>query len=266
MTNAASVIRQKTQNFAPRTGIILGTGLGGFADCVENPQTIAYDELEGFPHAKVAGHAGRLILGEVGKNHVAVCQGRAHYYEKGDAAAMKPVIRTLRELGCETLILTNAAGSLLEAAQPGAVVMLNDHINFAGTSPLFGESGNSRFIDLVDAYDPELRTLLQGVALEEQIQLLEGVYMWFCGPHFETPAEIRMARILGADTVGMSTVPEVILAREAGMKVTAISVITNMAAGMNDIALSHEQTLANADEGALKVQRLITALLEKTRL
>lgn len=266
MTNAAAVIRQKTPNFSPRVGLILGTGLGALADSVENAQIIPYEILDGFPHAKVAGHAGRLVLGNIGKNPVVVCQGRAHYYENGDAAAMKGVIRTLKKLGCNTLLLTNAAGSLIPDAGPGSVVLLNDHINYTGMSPLFGESGNTRFVDLVDAYDPALREQFQKIAVEHSIQLHEGVYMWFCGPHFETPAEIRMARALGADAVGMSTVPEVILAREVGMKVAALSVITNMAAGINDSSLSHEQTLANADEGARKIQQLITTLLENNEL
>ena len=263
MTNAVAVIRNKTRNFEPRVGLILGTGLGGLADSVKNPQIIPYEELDDFPHAKVAGHAGHLVLGEMGKNRVVVCQGRTHYYENGDAAAMKPVIRSLKKLGCNTLILTNAAGSLMPETGPGSVVMLNDHINYTGMSPLFGESGNSRFVDLVDAYNPSLREQLKKIASEQAITLHEGVYMWFCGPHFETPAEIRMARTMGADTVGMSTVPEVILARESGMNVAALSVITNMAAGINDKSLSHEQTLANADEGAQKIQQLITTLLEQ---
>ncbi len=263
MRNAAAIIARETENFTPRIGIILGTGLGGFADSVKDQQVIGYECLPGFPEAGVAGHAGRLVLGRVGQQKVAVCQGRAHYYEAGNPAAMSILIQTLKAVGCETLILTNAAGSLMEAAQPGSVIMINDHISFTGVSPLFAESGNSRFVDLVDAYDPVIRNQLHQIADDIQIKLHEGVYMWFCGPHFETPAEIRMARILGADSVGMSTVPEVILARQAGMKVAALSVITNMAAGLSEIRLSHEQTLANADEGAAKILNLITELLQR---
>ena len=175
---------------------------------------------------------------------------------------MKEVIRTLKAIGCETIILTNAAGSLLEAAEPGAVIMLNDHINLAGVSPLFGESGNSRFVDMVDAYDPAIREKLSKIAADKGIELHEGVYAWMCGPHFETPAEIQMIKTLGGHAVGMSTVPEVILAREADMKVAALSIVTNMAAGMSKTELSHEQTMDNAADGARKVQTLITALLE----
>ena len=262
MTNAAKVIKDRTNGFTPKVGIVLGSGLGGFADAVEDARIIGYEDLEGFPPSGVHGHAGRLVLGRVGKTDVAVCQGRAHYYEHGNPAAMKDVVRTLKAIGCETLILTNAAGSLMEEAEPGAVIMLNDHINLTGVSPLFNEEGNNRFVDMVDAYNPTIRAKLQELAGKHGITLHEGVYAWFCGPHFETPAEIRMARTLGADAVGMSTVPEVILGREAGMKIAAMSIVTNMAAGMSATALSHEQTMANAADGAAKVQTLITALLE----
>ncbi len=266
MTAAARVIQQESDNFSPQIGIILGTGLGGFAENIDRAQTMEYARLPGFPEAGVAGHAGRLILGQVGHHKVAVCQGRAHYYESGDPAAMKTVIRTLKAIGCETLILTNAAGSLRRDAPAGSVMMINDHISFTGVSPLFAETDNSRFVDLADAYDPALRAQLAKIANELHIDLRQGVYMWFCGPHFETPAEIRMAKILGADSVGMSTVPEAILARQAGLKVVALSIITNMAAGLSDEKLSHEQTLAKAGEGALKVQNLIIKLLSREQL
>ena len=262
MTDAAALIKQQTGGFDPGVGIILGSGLGGFADSVAAAEVIDYARLQGFPDTGVSGHAGRLVLGTLGNMKVAVCQGRAHYFEHGNPAAMKTVVRTLQALGCETLILTNAAGSIMESAQPGSVVLLSDHINLVGVSPLFGEKGNRRFVDLVDAYDPGIRERLKTIAADQGIDLQEGVYAWFCGPHFETAAEIRMARTLGADVVGMSTVPEVILARECGMKVAALSIVTNMAAGLGKTALSHEQTMDNAAEGAGKVRTLITALLQ----
>ncbi len=262
MTDATSVIKKQTGGFTATVGIVLGSGLGGFADSVVDAQIVGYEHLQGFPEVGVAGHAGRLVLGTVGNTKVAVCQGRAHFYEDGNPAAMKTVVRTLKDLGCETLILTNAAGSLIEAAEPGAVVLLSDHINLAGVSPLFGEKGNSRFVDMVNAYDPAIRDQLKAISSSKGITLHVCVYAWFSGPHFETVAEIRMAGTLGADVVGMSTVPEVILARECGMKVTALSIVTNMAAGMSKTALSHEQTMDNAAEGAAKVQTLITTLLQ----
>lgn len=262
MTAAAKIIQHKVPGAAPRVGIILGSGLGGFADAVKDQIAIPYGELPGFPEAGVAGHAGQLVLGTVGHTPVAVCQGRAHYYEHGDAGVMMETVRTLKSIGCETLILTNAAGSLREDAGPGSVMLINDHINFAATSPLFGEKGNERFVDLSAAYDADIREKLLTIAEDLGIDLPQGVYMWFCGPHFETPAEIRAAKVLGADAVGMSTVPEVILARQAGMKVAAMSIVTNMAAGMSETALSHEQTMEQAAEGARKVIKLLTAYLE----
>lgn len=262
MTEAAKIIKEKTSGFTPQVGVILGSGLGDFANAVQDATIISYGDLPGFPEAGVAGHAGRLVLGTVGKTKVAVCQGRAHYYEHGNAAAMKETVRSLKAIGCDTLVVTNAAGSLNPDAGPGSVMLINDHINFAATSPLFGEPGNDRFVDLSAAYDPAIRSKLLAIADDLGIALTEGVYMWFTGPHFETPAEIRAAGILGANAVGMSTVPEVILARHAGMKVAAMSIITNLAAGMSETALSHEQTMEQAAEGARKVIRLLTAYME----
>ena len=226
-------------------------------DVIEDAISFSYDNLDGFTAAGVAGHNGTLYLGSVKGTEVAVLQGRVHYYESGQADAMKVPVRTLAGLGCEQLILTNAAGSLKEEATPGSVMLINDHINFTGVSPLFGEKETSRFVDMVDVYDPVMLAKFHQIADDNNIKLHEGVYIWFCGPSFETPAEIRAAKSLGADVVGMSTVPEVILARHAGMKVAALSVITNMAAGMSDEELSHEQTMANADIGIQDLQKLL---------
>lgn len=266
MNKASETIKTRTNNFTPKVGIILGSGLGGFVDQVKQAQTISYEQLDGFPEVGVAGHNGQLVLGTVGKQKVAVCQGRAHYYEHGDATAMKPLVRTLREIGCEILIITNAAGSLLEEAPAGSAMLITDHINFTGVSPLFNEAGNDRFVDLSEAYDKELQSKLRNIAVNSNIKLHEGVYIWFSGPHFETPAEIKMARIMGADAVGMSTVPEVILARQAGMRVAVLSNITNLAAGLNATPLSHEQTMANAEQGARSIQQLISQLLDDAGL
>ena len=263
MTEAANFISQHCNRFKASIGIILGSGLGSISDSVIEPHILTYQQLEGFPESGVAGHAGRLVLGRLGKHNVAVCQGRAHYYEHGNPAAMKPVIQTLKAIGCELIILTNAAGSLLSDIPAGSVVQITDHISWTGVSPLFGDAGNDRFVDLTDAYDPQIGKLLSQLAEKNSIRLHQGIYMWFCGPHFETPAEIRMATILGATTVGMSTVPEVILARQAGMRVTALSNITNLAAGMSCTKLSHEQTIENAKDGAEKIQLLIRELLEQ---
>ena len=259
--DAIAAVRAKSAGFQPLTGIILGSGLGSFVDSVEDPVVISYADLPGFPEPGVGGHAGRLVLGRVAGSPVAVMQGRAHYYESGRADAMKTPVRTLAGLGCDTLIVTNAAGSLNPDAGPGSVMVLSDHISFTGVSPLFGEPGDDRFVDLSAAYDPEIRAAFHAQAEQQGLTLHDGVYMWFCGPHFETPAEIRAAGILGATAVGMSTVPEVILARHAGLKVGALSIITNLAAGMGDGELSHTQTMTNAAVAAKSVQALLTGFL-----
>jgi len=255
---ALEAIASRAPGFKPKVAVVLGSGLGGFAEEVEPVATLPYGELPGFPPTTVGSHAGRLVLGHVGRTPVAVLQGRAHYYERGRADEMKPAIRAMAELGCETLLQTNAAGSLRLDMPPGALMAVADHINFTGVNPLFGETGNSRFVDMVDAYDPALRAAL--VAAGDGV--FEGTYIWFSGPSFETPAEIRAARVLGADAVGMSTVPETILARHAGLRVAALSLMTNYAAGLTKDKLGHAQTLAVAQEAAGRVRRLLRNFLE----
>lgn len=262
--DSIAFIKSKCGGLVPKTGVILGSGLGSFVDSIEGAIIISYGDLPGFPEPGVGGHAGQLVLGTVGGAQVAVMQGRAHYYESGRADAMKTPVRTLKGIGCDTLIVTNAAGSLNPKAGPGSVMLLNDHISFTGVSPLFGEKGDERFVDLSVAYDPEIRQVLHAEAKKQGITLHDGVYMWFCGPHFETPAEVRAAGILGASAVGMSTVPEVIIARHAGLKVGALSIITNAAAGMSDTQLSHAQTMANATVAAASVQKLLNGFLAST--
>ena len=257
------VIAARAPGFKPKVAVVLGSGLGTFADEVKAIATIPYGELPGFPQTTVGSHAGRLVLGHVGKTPVAVLQGRAHYYERGQADEMAGAIRTLAEAGCETLLQTNAAGSLRLDMPPGSLMAISDHINFTGVNPLFGVgSGNSRFVDMVDAYDPKLVARLLAAAKVANIVCHEGVYIWFCGPSFETPAEIRAARTLGADAVGMSTVPETIVARHAGLKVAGLSLMTNYAAGMSHDKLGHEQTMAVAREAADRVRRLLRTFLE----
>ena len=238
--------------------MVLGSGLGGFAEEVEAVATLSYGELPGFPPTTVGSHAGRLVLGHVGRTPVAVLQGRAHYYERGRADEMKPVIRAMADLGCETLLQTNAAGSLRLDMPPGAVMAVADHINFTGVNPLFGETGSSRFVDMVDAYDPALRAAL--IASGEDV--FEGTYIWFSGPSFETPAEIRAARTLGADAVGMSTVPETILARHAGLRVAALSLMTNYAAGLTRTSSATPRHLRSRRKRPAEVRRLLRRFLE----
>lgn len=257
------IIAARAPGFRPRVAIVLGSGLGGFADEVKPVATIPYSELPGFPQPTVRGHAGRLVLGHVGPTPVAVLQGRAHYYERGRADEMKVPIQAMAELGCEAVLLTNAAGSLRLDMPPGSLMAISDHINFTGVNPLFDFGRNRNFVDMVDAYDPELLKKLLAIAKEVGIVCHDGVYIWFSGPSFETPAEIRAARVLGADAVGMSTVPETILARHAGMKVVGLSVMTNYAAGLVPGAIGHEQTITVANASSGKVRRLLSAFLER---
>ena len=260
---AARLVAGGAASFRPRVAVLLGSGLGSFAEDVKEVATIPYGDLPGFPKTGVSSHAGRLVLGHVGPTPVAVLQGRAHYYENGRADEMKGAIHAMKELGCETLLQTNAAGSLRLDMPPGSPMVISDHINFTGVNPLFGgATGDGRFVDMVDAYDPKLVEQMLSVARAANIICHDGVYIWFCGPSFETPAEIRAARTLGADAVGMSTVPETILARQVGMKVVALSLMTNFAAGLSHDKLGHEQTLAVAQEAAGKIRRLLRLFLE----
>jgi purine-nucleoside phosphorylase len=246
----------------PQLAMVLGSGLGGFVDSIADRTVIDYDELDRFPATGVSGHAGTLVVGRISGIPVAVLSGRAHYYEHGNPSEMRPALETLKAIGAERLILTNSAGSLDPECPPGSVMLISDHINFSGNNPLIGEPDDARFVGLTEAYDAGMRAGLKAAAESCGIALKEGVYMWFSGPSFETPAEIRAARILGADAVGMSTVPEVILARFLGLRVAALSVITNLAAGMSGTELSHQETKDMAPEGGAKLARIVAAFLE----
>jgi len=261
MTEAAGIIAAARPGFTPKVGVILGSGLGPMAEDVTDTTVIDYRDLPGFPQPSVEGHAGRLLLGKIGETPVAVLQGRSHYYEHGRADTMKVPVRTLHAIGCESLVLTNAGGSLDPAMGPGSVMMITDHINLVQSSPLYGESGNSRFVDMVGAYDAGLQRHARDAAQSVGVTLHEGVYVWFSGPHFETPAEVRFARLIGGTAVGMSTVPEVILARQVGMTVAGFSIITNLGAGMSSAPLSHEQTMKVAASAAIDLRRLLNRLI-----
>ncbi|MFN0113833.1 MAG: purine-nucleoside phosphorylase [Paracoccaceae bacterium] len=256
----AWIVRARAGAAPVGLGLILGSGLGHIAGSVEG-EAIPYADLPGFPHAGVSGHNPVLAVGDLEGRRVAVFGGRAHFYEKGDPTAMRLPLEVLRALGAERLIATNAAGSLVAENPPGSLMMVSDHINFSGRNPLIGEPSDARFVPMTKAYDPALRAALSEAAKAEGVALSEGVYAWYSGPSFETPAEIRAIRTLGADSVGMSTVPEVILARFLGLRVAAVSVITNMAAGMSDEAISHEHTKAMAPLGAGKLERVIRRYL-----
>lgn len=262
MTQPLDIIRDRAGSAPIAAALVLGSGLSALGDALADKVSIPYAELEGFPSGGVTGHGRELLIGRMGGKRIAILTGREHYYEHGNAAAMRPALETMAALGAETLLLTNSAGSLTERIPRGELMLISDHINYAGMNPLIGEPTDRRFVNMVDAYDPALRA--KSIALGEQlgIALNEGVYLWYSGPSFETVAEIRMAIRLGADAVGMSTAPEVILGRMLGLRVWACSSITNMGAGLSDEKISHEHTKAMAVQGAEKLKRLIPALVE----
>jgi xanthosine phosphorylase len=257
---AADVLREHAPDYAPRLGIVLGSGLGSLADELAQAVAVPYAEIPGFPPSTVAGHAGRFVLGTLEGVPIACMQGRFHLYEGHPPAVIKLPIRTFAALGVKALLLTNAAGSLRPEVGPGSLMLITDHINAMWTNPLVGpndEEWGERFVGLEDAYDPSLRARLHRLADELGIALHEGVYCALLGPTFETRAEIRACRALGADAVGMSTVPEVIVARHAGIPVAAISAITNLAVGLSDEPVDHDLTLRGASMAAADLTRLV---------
>ena len=263
---AAKAIRTALPGRSARIALVLGSGLGPVADAVENPASISFDDIPGFPKPAVEGHHGRLIHGTLSGREIFVLQGRAHAYEGHALSDVVLPVCALALLGVETLMLTNAAGSLREDMAPGSLMMLTDHINWSGANPLIGPNDAAlgpRFFDMTQAYDVNLRAALRRSAEARDVALHEGTYLWALGPNFETPAEIRAFRILGADAVGMSTVPEVLAARHAGLKVAAISGITNFGAGMvaNEI-LDHEHTLTQGATIAESMTRLLLEFLK----
>ena len=256
----ADVIRARAGAAPPRLGLILGSGLGHLAGAVDGV-SIPSADLPGFPHAGVSGHNPNLVIGNLEDVRVAVFGGRAHYYETGNPGVMRLPLEVLKALGAGMVIATNAAGSMRPDIRTGDLMLLSDHINFSGLNPLIGEPTDARFVPMTDAHDPGMRAGLQAAAKAVDVALPEGVYAWYSGPSFETPAEIRAIRGMGADAVGMSTVPEVILARFLGLKIAAISTITNMAAGLSAEAISHDHTKAMAPIGAAKLERVLRQYL-----
>jgi len=226
--------------------VILGSGLGGYEEVLIDPHTISYEKIPGFPTSTVPGHAGKFVVGTVKSRRVLVMSGRFHHYEGHGLDAVTMPIRVMALLGVKTLIITNAAGGVNTAFSAGDLMLITDFINLAGKNPLRGKNLDAfgpRFPDMSDAFDPELREIAMQRAQRHSIRLQQGVYCWMNGPSYETPAEIRMVRALGGDAVGMSTVPEVIVARHCGMRVVGISAITNMAAGVLDQPINHEEVL-----------------------
>lgn len=258
--NLCALVQARAGDTPVQLGLILGSGLGHIADMVEG-EAFDYADLSGFPVSAVSGHSAKLVVGNLWGVRVAVFGGRAHYYERGQADAMRVPLELLKALGASQVILTNAAGSFRPDIPPGDLMLISDHINFSGLNPLIGEATDARFVNMTNAYDPEIRRALEAAAKAEGIALKSGVYSWYSGPSFETPAEINALKILGTDAVGMSTVPEVILARFLGLKTAAISAITNMAAGLGSEHISHQHTKDMAPIGAAKLERILKRYL-----
>lgn len=257
---SAEKIKQLMPDFQPKLGIVLGSGLGSFADYLENKLIISYDELPGFPKLTVHGHGGNLILGYLEGVAIICLQGRAHSYEGSTHEAVKTYVRTLRLLGCEYFVATNASGSLCEDIGPGELMLIRDHINLQPGNPLTGPNDDEfgpRFFPLDNAYDQTTCEKLLQLAEKEKIKLHQGVYIAVLGPNYETAAEIRAFRILGADAVGMSTVPEVLLANHCGLKVAVIAIITNYATGLATTSHSHEAVVEMASQAGEKLTRLL---------
>ena len=249
----------------PDTLLILGSGLGTLADEIENKIVIEYEKV-GFPKSSVSGHAGQLVVGTLGKTEVVCMQGRFHLYEGHNPELIKNVICAFKAIGVKNLVVTNAAGSLNVDMPAGSLMLINDHINFSGKNPLLGandEKYGPRFVDLSNTYDLDLRNKLKNMAEKLNIKLFEGVYLMVLGPNFETAAEIRAFKVLGADAVGMSTVPEVMSAVYAGMKVLGVSVITNLGTGLKTTVQSHAETLQEAQKATQKLATLLKAYMEE---
>ena len=261
---AADYIRSLAEPNPPRVGLVLGSGLGALAESIDSPIKASYNEIPGFLAPTVSGHAGELILGTWSGVNIACLKGRSHLYEGHHIKQLTVPIRTLKSVGCETLILTCAAGSISEEMRPGDLMLVTDHINWPGLSPLVGSNDDSigpRFLDVSHAYDPTLRELARQTAKDVEVTLHEGVYIWCLGPNFETPAEIRAFRQIGADAVGMSMVPECLAAVHCGLKVIAIAVVTNLAAGLQT-DVSHAETLATGRGAVPNVKRLLDGFMQ----
>lgn len=259
-----NVIREKTP-LIPCVGIVLGSGMGNVADKIENAVVISYNDLPGFTKSTVEGHAGNLVLGTLNGVNVACLQGRVHLYEGGNGNKVLTPIYTLKLLGCKVFLSTTAVGSLREEVGPGSIVSVTDHINLQGVNPLVGpnEPMGPRFPSLQDAYDPQLREIMHDCAIKNYIKLFDGVYLATTGPSFETPAEIRAFRTLGADVVGMSLVGEIIAARHCGMKCVALSIVVNLASGLTTGHINHEETLHYSAQAGEKMYQLVVDFVDR---
>lgn len=259
--NCVAQIRQKT-DFVPRVALILGSGLGALADEIETELVISYNEIEGFPVSTVAGHEGRFVFGYIGGTPVVIMQGRVHYYEGYPMQDVVLPTRLMRKMGAEVLFLTNASGACNPNYSAGDFMLISDQIANFVPSPLIGANFDSlgvRFPDMSDIYNKELRAIVRNTAKELGIKLQEGVYIQLTGPNFESPSEVKMCRLLGADAIGMSTACEAIAANHAGMKIVGISCVANLGCGLTDTPLTHKEVIEAADKAAPLFKKLIKA-------
>ncbi len=263
--HAAAVLRDKLGGHQPDVAIVLGSGLGGLADEIERVAAVPFAEVPGFPAATVSGHAGMLIAGRLAGRFVLALSGRFHLYEGHDVRLTAFPVRVVHALGAQTLIVSNAAGGVNRLWHPGDLMLIRDHINLMFRNPLMGvvEPGDARFPDMSSPYDAELAELARRVAHEQGLSLREGVYAALLGPAYETPAEVRMLATFGADAVGMSTVPEVIVARALGMRVLGVSCITNLACGLSHTPITHAEVLDTTARVAGRFQRLVTGIVAR---
>lgn len=267
MNSTVAFLKEKV-NFQPEIGLILGSGLGVLADEIENPIKIPYNEIPGFPVSTVEGHAGQLVIGTLQGKQVIAMQGRFHFYEGYSLDKVTLPVRVMKELGVKNLIVTNAAGGINKSFLPGDLMIIKDHINNAGINPLIGPNDSSqgvRFPDMSTAYNKKFIELAKSVASRLDITIKEGVYVGNTGPSYETPAEIRMLRTIGGDAVGMSTVPEVIVARHAGIEVLGISCISNMAAGILDQPLSHNEVIETTEKVKVNFLTLVKGIVKEIK-
>jgi len=269
MHDSAKLFLEITNNSKPEIAIILGSGLTNFFDDKEIVASISYADLPDFPQPTVKGHAGKIILGKINNVNVVCMYGRSHIYEGHEPAALAKPIRVLKDIGCKLLVVTNAAGSLDEDMPPGSLMAITDHINLSGFNPLIGPNADEygpRFYDMSDGYHKKYRDQLINIANTINQKIYQGVYCMYSGPNFETPAEINASKVLGVNAVGMSTVPEVLVANHCSLPVIAVSIITNLAAGMNKNKLSHQETLENAGMAEKNILNLIKQFIGKVKI
>lgn len=266
LSHASSFIQEKIhKKYSPKIGLILGSGLGALAEEINNPIKIKYHEIPGFKQSSIDGHVGQLVIGKLQGKDVLIMQGRIHYYEGYNIQEVVFPIKVMKKLGIEKLIITNAAGAVNENFEVGDLMLIKDHINFMNTNPLIGKNDNTlgtRFPDMSEIYDKNLLDYAKRCAQKLNIKTTEGVYTANCGPSYETPAEVRMLRVLGADAIGMSTVPEAIVANYCSMKILGISCITNFAAGIKEIKLSHEEVMQAGEKVKEDFSNLIKEILK----